>query len=50
MKVPFKINSVNGGMQKLYRFLNNYGASVVRHSFSYGHEDGPMGACCCDFS
>lgn len=31
---------VNGGVQKIYRYKNNYGASVVRHSFSYGHNEG----------
>jgi len=31
---------VNGGVQKIYRYKNNYGASVVRHSFSYGNKEG----------
>lgn len=28
------------GIQATIKFDNGYGASIVRHNFSYGHEDG----------
>lgn len=27
-----------GGIQYIFRFSNNYGASVIKHNGSYGHE------------
>jgi hypothetical protein len=32
-------NSINKGMQLMFRFPNNYGLSIVCHSFSYGNDD-----------
>lgn len=37
---PIIDRSLNDGNQRVYKFDNGQGASVVRHSFSYGHEDG----------
>ena len=40
MQEPIITRSLHGGAQKLYRFANGYGASVVRNEFSYGGWDG----------
>ena len=37
---PSDERCINGGTQKLFRFSNGFGASVVKHSFSYGKEKG----------
>jgi hypothetical protein len=36
----YEENSPHGGIQRVWKFKNGYGASVVRNSFSYGHESG----------
>jgi len=45
MREPDFERPCNGGIQKVYIFPNGWGASVVRHSFSYGHEDGLWELC-----
>jgi hypothetical protein len=37
---PTETRPLGGGTQRLYRFDNNFGASVVQHSGSYGYADG----------
>lgn len=33
-------NNVYGGTQRIYKFPNGYGASVIRHQGSYGFKNG----------
>ena len=35
---PISVKELFGGIQKIYRFKNNFGASVVKHPYSYGGE------------
>ena len=39
---PFITRPANGGTQRVYKFDNGYGASVVNHCFSYGTELGVL--------
>ena len=34
------MNSVQGGLQMVYKFDNGYGASVIQHEGSYGSHKG----------
>lgn len=40
MNEIFKEKELNGGVQRLYRFDNDYGASVICHRGSYGYDQG----------
>jgi len=42
--------NVNNGVQKLYKFPNGFGASVVKHDFSYGGKNGLWELAVLDFS
>lgn len=33
-------NNVNGGIQKVYKFPNGYGASVIKGPYTYGGKKG----------
>lgn len=35
-----EINKINEGHQVVFKFKNGFGASVVRHTFSYGGKEG----------
>ena len=39
-KLKYTEKPTNGGTQRLYKFKNNYGASVVQSQFSYGGDEG----------
>lgn len=40
MRQPNVTRDLHGGVQHEYKFPNGYGASVVRHKFSYGGDEG----------
>jgi hypothetical protein len=43
-------NYINDGVQHQYTFPNNYGASVVKHDFSYGGKSGLWELAVLDYS
>ncbi len=37
---PYQTRPAHGGTQHRFKFANGYGASVIRHDFSYGGKQG----------
>lgn len=40
MYTPLQEKKRNGGVQKIFKFENGYGASVVKNPYSYGGDEG----------
>lgn len=40
MYTPIQEKKRNGGVQKIFKFENGYGASVVKNPYSYGGDEG----------
>ena len=38
---------ISGGIQKVYKFKNGCGSSVIRHNYSYGNEHKVYGKWLC---
>lgn len=38
--IDIKIKTLNGGVQVIVFFENNYGASIIKYKFSYGSREG----------
>ena len=38
--IDIKIKAIHNGTQVIVFFENNYGASIIKHKFSYGNDEG----------